>query len=96
MADRQGFNSVGFLIQTSGGTTTGNIKILESDDNVTFTEAPENVVYGDGIGVITVDGKFKAGYTGYKRYTKVQVEAGGDKDVYCATIMCEPNSAPVE
>lgn len=94
--DKQGFNSVGFLVKTSGGTTTGNMKIEESEDSTTWTEVPENVTFGDGLGVITVSGHYKTTYTGYKRYVRFVVEAGGDADVFVTSIASYPSGAPVE
>jgi len=89
--DRQGFEGVLFLGTVSEADTT-NLKVEESADNVTFTDAAANVVYGD-TGVVADDANFKIGYTGYKRYARIADTAAG-ATVDAVSVLGHPAHAP--
>ena len=91
--DRQAFESVLFLFAVTIADTAGTI-VEESDDNITFTTAASDVVYGD-TGVNAFDASYKVGYTGYKRYARLATAAAVGSIIDATSIMSHPAHAPV-
>ena len=89
-AKKQGFKGILFAGEVSVAPTTA-LKLEESDDNVTFTDVPADLQYGD-LGVVAV-GTFKAGYTGYKHYVRI-ADTGGTAVVDVLTVGRHPDYEP--
>ena len=78
--DLLGFNSVAFVINTGAVVGAGDfgIKVQESDDGVTFADAPASAVPGSIALTLAQNATYKLGYIGFKRYTRLNLtKAGG-------------------
>ncbi len=91
--DRQAFESVLFLFAVTVADTAGTI-VEESDDNITFTTAASDVVFGD-TGVNAFGTSYKVGYTGYKRYARLATGVAAGSLIDATSIMSHAAHEPV-
>lgn len=87
--DIAGYESLTFAINV---TTAGDIKIQESDNNITFTNVDDKDYLGGKIVTTDGTGDFKFGYRGNKRYVKLVL--GGTATA--VAILGHPREMPVK
>jgi hypothetical protein len=84
-ADLQMFRSFAFLVSVGTFTFTGTnkvaLKIQESDDNVTFTDAPNSAYYEGAVTELDTAGEASKvhviQYRGEKRYVRMALDVSG-------------------
>jgi hypothetical protein len=92
--DKQGFEAVLFLFAVTVADTAGTI-VEESDDNITFTTAASDVVFGD-TGINAFDASYKVGYTGYKQYSRLATGAAVGSIIDATTVMGHAGANPIK
>lgn len=96
--DTKDFDAACFNLHIGGVLGTGSgamtYKVVESDDNVTYTDAPATSVVDDG-SALAVNTTKRIAYVGTKRYAKLEVTPKA-ADVYSITgTRGYPYNAPV-
>lgn len=73
--DTFGFNSVAFAISTGdiAGSGSFTAKVQDSDDGVTFADAPADRLHGSVPAAFAASSTLKVGYVGYKRYVRLGI-----------------------
>lgn len=78
--DLKGCNRFAFAINTGAIVGSGDfgVKVQESDDAVTFTDAAASVVPGTVPATLAAASAYRLGYIGHKRYVRLSLtKAGG-------------------
>ncbi|MBX5179923.1 hypothetical protein HJB77_27265 [Rhizobium lentis] len=93
--DLKGFGSVAFAINTGAIVGAGDfgVKVQESDDNVTFNDAPASVVIGSVPATLAAANAYKLGYIGYKRYTRLSLTKAGGTSIALGAVAVLGNAA---
>lgn len=97
--DLKGFNRVAFAINTGAIVGSGDfgIKVQESDDGSTFTDAAASAVLGTVPATLVAASAYKLGYIGFKRYARLAITKAGGTSIALGAVAIkgDPASAPV-
>lgn len=97
--DLKGFNRVAFAINTGAIVGSGDfgIKVQESDDGSTFTDAAASAVLGTVPATLVAASAYKLGYIGFKRYARLAITKAGGTSIALGAVAIkgDPVSAPV-
>ncbi|UOK70440.1 hypothetical protein [Ancylobacter polymorphus] len=97
--DLKGFNRVAFAINTGAIVGSGDfgIKVQESDDGSTFTDAAASAVLGTVPATLVAASAYKVGYIGFKRYARLAITKAGGTSIALGAVAIkgDPASAPV-
>ncbi|WGD32017.1 hypothetical protein AncyloWKF20_09445 [Ancylobacter sp. WKF20] len=97
--DLKGFNRVAFAINTGAIVGSGDfgIKVQESDDGSTFTDAAASAVLGTVPATLAAASAYKLGYIGFKRYARLSLTKAGGTSIALGAVALkgDPARSPV-
>ncbi|HEY0960673.1 MAG TPA: hypothetical protein VGE05_15575 [Novosphingobium sp.] len=98
--DRQGFDSLTFLVNAGAITSAGDFsfKVMESDQAGSgFAQAHDDDVLGDAPGTMVASSAYKLGYIGSKRYVRLDVTKAGGTSIQMGAValLGRPHLAPI-
>lgn len=95
----KGFNSLVFAINTGAIVGAGDfgVKVQESDDGTTFTDAAASAVLGIVPATLAAASAYKLGYVGFKSYARLSLTKAGGTSIGlgAVAVKADPTSAPV-
>lgn len=86
--DTLGFDSIGFAINTGAIAGSGDfgVKVQESDDGTTFTDAAASAVQGTVPATLEASKAYKLGYIGFKRYARLSLTKAGGTSIAAGAV----------
>lgn len=97
--DLLGFESVAFVINTGAIVSSGDfgVKIGESDDGSTFTDASASVIDSTAPATLAAASAYKLGYRGFKRYVRLSLTKAGGTSIAAGAVAVKAraNKRPV-
>lgn len=97
--DLRGFNRVAFVVNTGAIVGSGDfgVKVQESDDGSTFTDAAAAVAQGTVPATLVAASAYRLGYVGYKRYARLSLTKAGGTSIAlgAVAILADPTASPV-
>ena len=91
--DLLGCDSVAFIATTGARTASGafTFGLEESDDNVTFTAVPANLLQAPVAGNLAANSTAKVGYRGFKRYVRPVLTKSGGTSIFASVVALRGN-----
>ncbi|MBB3289902.1 MULTISPECIES: hypothetical protein [unclassified Rhizobium] len=86
--DTLGFNSLAFVFTTGAIAGAGDfgVKLMDSDDNATFTDVDDGELQGDIPSTLAAATTYKLGYLGFRRYVRPSVTKAGGTSIALAAL----------
>lgn len=93
--DLHGFESVCFVVNTGAVAGSGDfgVKVQESDDGSTFTDADAGVVDSNAPATLAADSTYRIGYRGFKQHVRLALTKAGGTSVAAGAVAILGNAA---